>query len=77
MKLGDNGVAFFVEEITDDQDDIPLHLVTSPLPQEIDETAEVVVVCRDMCKINIQLTRNFINNTPDAVSFGRNIFVFR
>jgi phosphatidate phosphatase LPIN len=31
MKLGDNGVAFFVEE-ADDEDEFPEHLATSPLP---------------------------------------------
>jgi phosphatidate phosphatase PAH1 len=31
MKLGDNGVAFFVEEIKDDEE-LPDYLITSPLP---------------------------------------------
>lgn len=31
MKLADNGVAFFVEEV-DDEEDLPDHLATSPLP---------------------------------------------
>lgn len=33
MKLGESGEAFFVEEIEDtDNDDIPEHLATSPIP---------------------------------------------
>lgn len=31
MKLGDNGVAFFVEEIKDDEE-FPDYLITSPMP---------------------------------------------
>lgn len=31
MKLGDNGVAFFVEEIEDDEE-LPEFLATSPVP---------------------------------------------
>jgi phosphatidate phosphatase PAH1 len=32
MKLGDNGVAFFVEEIENDEEDLPEYLATSPVP---------------------------------------------
>lgn len=32
MKLGESGEAFFVEEIEDDDNDIPEHLATSPIP---------------------------------------------
>jgi phosphatidate phosphatase PAH1 len=31
MKLGDNGVAFFVEEI-EDEEEVPEYLATSPVP---------------------------------------------
>ncbi|KAL7070112.1 hypothetical protein ACQ4LE_010175 [Meloidogyne hapla] len=37
MKLGENGVAFFVEKPSDETE-LPSHLETSPLPDEIDET---------------------------------------
>lgn len=33
MKLGDNGEAFFVTEMGDDQV-VPLHLATSPIPSD-------------------------------------------
>ncbi|XP_018569691.1 phosphatidate phosphatase LPIN3 isoform X1 [Anoplophora glabripennis] len=32
MKLGESGEAFFVEELEDDENDIPEHLATSPIP---------------------------------------------
>ncbi|XP_077522017.1 phosphatidate phosphatase LPIN isoform X1 [Amblyomma americanum] len=32
MKLGESGEAFFVEEVTEDSDHVPIHLATSPLP---------------------------------------------
>lgn len=32
MKLGESGEAFFVEEVEDDENDIPEHLATSPIP---------------------------------------------
>lgn len=32
MKLGETGEAFFVEEVEDDENDIPDHLATSPIP---------------------------------------------
>ncbi|RZC36849.1 phosphatidate phosphatase LPIN3 [Asbolus verrucosus] len=32
MKLGESGEAFFVEEIEDDENEIPEHLATSPIP---------------------------------------------
>ncbi|KAJ8925568.1 hypothetical protein NQ315_009408 [Exocentrus adspersus] len=32
MKLGESGEAFFVEELEDDEKDIPEHLATSPIP---------------------------------------------
>ncbi|CAG9859057.1 unnamed protein product [Phyllotreta striolata] len=32
MKLGESGEAFFVEEIEEDDDEIPEHLATSPIP---------------------------------------------
>lgn len=34
MKLGDTGEAFFVEEAEEDDDDVPAHLATSPIPDE-------------------------------------------
>lgn len=36
MKLGDTGEAFFVEEAEDDYDEIPAHLATSPIPDDMD-----------------------------------------
>lgn len=36
MKLGDSGEAFFVEEVTDDDEDIPFDLATSPLTYDSD-----------------------------------------
>ena len=32
MKLGESGEAFFVEELEDDENEIPEHLATSPIP---------------------------------------------
>lgn len=32
MKLGESGEAFFVEEVEDDDNEIPEHLATSPIP---------------------------------------------
>lgn len=32
MKLGESGEAFFVEEVEDDENEIPEHLATSPIP---------------------------------------------
>lgn len=32
MKLGESGEAFFVEGVEDDDNDIPEHLATSPIP---------------------------------------------
>lgn len=32
MKLGESGEAFFVQEVEDENDEIPVHLATSPLP---------------------------------------------
>lgn len=32
MKLGESGEAFFVEDVEDDDNDIPEHLATSPIP---------------------------------------------
>lgn len=32
MKLGESGEAFFVETPTQESDDIPEHLATSPIP---------------------------------------------
>ena len=32
MKLGDQGEAFFLEEILEEEDKVPPRLVTSPLP---------------------------------------------
>ncbi|KAI6189639.1 Lipin 3 [Aphelenchoides bicaudatus] len=32
MKLGDNGVAFFVEEMDNDEEELPEYLATSPVP---------------------------------------------
>ncbi|XP_065112466.1 phosphatidate phosphatase LPIN1 isoform X2 [Paramisgurnus dabryanus] len=34
MKLGENGEAFFVKETVDDQEVIPSHLITSPIPSD-------------------------------------------
>ncbi|XP_075624763.1 phosphatidate phosphatase LPIN3 isoform X2 [Balearica regulorum gibbericeps] len=34
MKLGDNGEAFFVQESEENEDSIPSHLCTSPIPRE-------------------------------------------
>uniref|UniRef100_A0A3Q3AUH9 phosphatidate phosphatase n=1 Tax=Kryptolebias marmoratus TaxID=37003 RepID=A0A3Q3AUH9_KRYMA len=34
MKLGDNGEAFFVQETEQNNENIPAHLVTSPIPSE-------------------------------------------
>lgn len=34
MKLGDSGEAFFVEEVVEEEDDVPEHLATSPIPDE-------------------------------------------
>ncbi|XP_054701834.1 phosphatidate phosphatase LPIN3 isoform X2 [Grus americana] len=39
MKLGDNGEAFFVQESEENEDSIPSHLCTSPIPRE--ESPEV------------------------------------
>lgn len=33
MKLGDSGEAFFVEEVVEDRETVPVHLATSPLPE--------------------------------------------
>lgn len=32
MKLGESGEAFFVEDVEDDDNEIPEHLATSPIP---------------------------------------------
>lgn len=34
MKLGDTGEAFFVEEAEEDDDEVPAHLATSPIPDD-------------------------------------------
>lgn len=36
MKLGESGEAFFVEELVD-ENDIPEHLATSPIPVEFED----------------------------------------
>jgi phosphatidate phosphatase PAH1 len=41
MKLGDNGVAFFVEEI-EDGEDLPEYLATSPVPGASESDEEKV-----------------------------------
>jgi phosphatidate phosphatase PAH1 len=38
MKLAENGIAFFVEEICDEEEEFPDYLLTSPLP--IDDNAK-------------------------------------
>ena len=35
MKLGDTGEAFFVEEAEEDENEVPAHLATSPIPDEM------------------------------------------
>ena len=44
MKLGDSGEAFFVEEVIEEEDDVPEHLATSPIPDEMlaDELAREI-----------------------------------
>lgn len=34
MKLGDSGEAFFVEECSENDEEIPANLATSPIPTE-------------------------------------------
>lgn len=44
MKLGDSGEAFFVEEVIEEEDDVPEHLATSPIPDDcqVDELAREI-----------------------------------
>lgn len=51
MKLGESGEAFFVEEIQDsDNEEIPEHLATSPIPVEFEElyTSQVCFFCKNI-----------------------------
>lgn len=46
MKLGESGEAFFVEEVEDDEHDIPEHLATSPIPVSEFENMFIAQVSR-------------------------------
>lgn len=46
MKLGDSGEAFFVEEVIEEEDDVPEHLATSPIPD--DESHACDDIAREM-----------------------------
>lgn len=47
MKLGESGEAFFVEEINEDEnEEIPEHLATSPIPvSDFEELYQVCICC--------------------------------
>lgn len=75
MKLGESGEAFFVEELEDDEDnDIPEHLATSPIPvSEIENIFKTQVLLGNVQQQNVRmaLPGNGHFRAADAVSISR------
>ncbi|KAH6926334.1 hypothetical protein HPB50_017289 [Hyalomma asiaticum] len=62
MKLGESGEAFFVEEVTEESDQVPIHLATSPLPDCHD-------IGEELNKLKAALSQQLDNNVtrPDCL----------
>uniref|UniRef100_A0A131YTT2 phosphatidate phosphatase n=1 Tax=Rhipicephalus appendiculatus TaxID=34631 RepID=A0A131YTT2_RHIAP len=63
MKLGESGEAFFVEEVTEESDHVPIHLATSPLPDHHD-------IGEELNKLKAALSQQLENNNisrPDCL----------
>ncbi|KAL3228810.1 hypothetical protein MRX96_023712 [Rhipicephalus microplus] len=62
MKLGESGEAFFVEEVTEESDHVPIHLATSPLPDCHD-------IGEELNKLKAALSQQLENNInrPDCL----------
>ena len=61
MKLGDQGEAFFVQEMSDEEEGIPSRLMTSPIHFEretkLNHGAEIATELKSVYLANARLTR--------------------